>query len=97
MRTKKRVASCCDCVHLGVAHYVADPSMKWYACMHPEFKDMFSDGRALDLEQESIAGWCPKPEPLSFGVMLAKITEINGHNQFLNENEGALNERKREI
>jgi len=63
MGTKKKRASCRDCLHLGVSHYGADPSVKWNACMHPDFKDTFTEGRALDLDLEPIAPWCPKPEP----------------------------------
>ena len=63
MATKKKMLSCRSCLHLGVAHYEADLNVKWNACMHPYFKELFTDGRALDLENEIIAFWCPKPEP----------------------------------
>lgn len=75
MGTKKKMASCRSCLHLGVSHYDADPSVKWNACMHPDFKETFTDGRALDLELEPIAPWCPKPEPRppsAFEIMLAQ-------------------------
>ena len=75
MGTKKKVSSCRVCLHLGVSYYDADPSVKWNACMHPDFKDMFTDGRALDLDVEPIALWCPKPEPRppsAFEIMLAQ-------------------------
>jgi len=80
MGTKKKVSSCRACHYLGIAQYEADHSVKWYACKHPEFKDMFSDGRVLDMEQEAIAPWCPNPEPRppsAFEVMLVQTLEPN--------------------
>lgn len=93
MGTKKKMASCRSCLHLGVSHYDADPSVKWNACMHPDFKDTFTDGRALDLDLEPIAPWCPKPEPRppsAFEIMLAQQTPEPEPDVVISEQECAL-------
>jgi len=55
---KKR--SCKTCSLLGIATTVEG---SWHICKHLSFREMFTDGRALDIAEHP--EWCPKkPKPV---------------------------------
>jgi len=77
MSKNKSNQLCINCQYCGVAQYAADPSLKWYVCTHNYFKETFDDGRTLDLDDEPLAPWCPKPAseprpPSTFEILAAK-------------------------
>jgi hypothetical protein len=61
MSKKKPSQLCINCQYCDMAQYATNPKVKWHVCKHTYFKDMFLEGRTLDLDEEPLAPWCPKP------------------------------------
>ncbi len=52
---KKKIL-CLTCKHLGMSYL---DGFKWQVCKHQAVYDTFSDGRALDFDDEPNPDWCP--------------------------------------
>lgn len=63
---KQPQQACVNCNFMGTARGLGT---SWKICKHEKFKDMFADGRSLDLDEEAAPDWCPQTKAISVKIV----------------------------